>query len=84
MLMEKTSLANEVYEQQKEYGHPGVVQEWRKLISQYGLPDIMDGIVMSSKLQWKNIVKMKIRNYSEERLKTQFKEYVEVEYLSNH
>ena len=52
-----------------------MVQEWRKLTSQYGLPDIMDGIVMSSKLQWKNIVRMKIRKYSEERLKTQFKDY---------
>ena len=43
MLMEKTSWANEVYELQKEYGHPGVEET-----DMYGFPDIIDGIVMSS------------------------------------
>ena len=52
-----------------------MVQECRKLILKYGLPDIIDGIEIFSKLHWKNIVKKKVRKYSEESLKSQFNEY---------
>ena len=73
--LENSSLAREVYELQKEYGHPGLVSECRKLISKYDLPDIIEGVSVSSKLQWKNIVKNKIREYSEEKLKNEFGDY---------
>ena len=73
--LESSSLAKEVYELQKEHGHPGLVDECRKLISKYNLPDIIGGVVTSSKLQWKNMVNNKIRKYSEESLKNQFQEY---------
>ena len=73
--LENSSLAREVYELQKKYGHPGLVSECRKLISKYDLPDIIEGVSVSSKLQWKNIVKNKIREYSEEKLKNEFGDY---------
>ena len=45
------------------------------MMQKYGLPDIIDGVEQFSKLHWKNIVKKKIRKYSEDKLKSQFDEY---------
>jgi hypothetical protein len=73
--LDKSALANEIYEEQKKYSYPGLVQECRKLLTQYGLPDIIDGDGKYSKIQLKNIAKSKVKKYSEEKLKSQFMEY---------
>ena len=73
--LDTSSLAKEVYELQKDYGHPGLVQECQNLILKYDLPDIIDGAVSFSKLQWKTVVRSQIRKYSEERLKNEFENY---------
>ena len=73
--LDKSALANEVFELQKKRNYPGLVQECRKMMQKYGLPDIIDRVEQFSKLHWKNIVKKKIRKYSEDKLKSQFDEY---------
>jgi hypothetical protein len=73
--LETSSLANEVYEMQKLYNFPGLVSECRKLIIKFGLPNIIDTDTKMTKLQWKNLVKKAILNYSSENLKLQFKTY---------
>ena len=73
--LDKLSLANEVFELQKNYNFPGLVQECRNLILKYELPNIIDGDEIFSKLHWKNMVSKKVRKYSEDNLKTQFDEY---------
>ena len=44
--LDKSALANEVFELQKKYNYPGLVQECRKLMLKYGLPDIIDGKIL--------------------------------------
>ena len=48
--LDKLSLANEVFELQKNYNFPGLVQECRNLILKYELPNIIDGDEIFSKL----------------------------------
>ena len=73
--LETSALANEIYEMQKFYNFPGLVSECRKLIIKYRLPNIIDMDIQMTKLQWKNLVKKAIINYSSENLKLQFKTY---------
>ena len=67
-----SSLAKEIYELQKSYNLPGLLQECRNLIIKYNLPDIIDEPSKLSKLQWKNMVKRNIWEYSEKEIKLQF------------
>ena len=49
--------------------------EGRKLITKYGLPNIIDEEIKLSRIQWKTITRRKVRKYSEDRLTSQFDEY---------
>ena len=73
--LKQSTLAIEIYELQRTFNFPGLVQECRKLISRYGLPNVIDEEVNLSKSHWKIIVKKKIREQSEENLVTQVGEY---------
>ena len=70
-----STLANEIYELQRNFNLPGLVQECRKLMSKYGLPNIIDENVMMSKMQWKTIVKKKVGEHSGKHLLAKFSEY---------
>ena len=70
-----SSLANEIYEIQRSFHFPGLVQECRHLIKKYQLPDIIDEENDYSKLQWKNLVKKSIYKHSEDSLRKQMAEY---------
>ena len=73
--LDESTLANEVFEQQRKYNFPGLVLEGRKLLTKYGLPNIIDGETKLSRSQWKSIVRRKVKEYSEDRLTFQFQEY---------
>ena len=73
--LEKSTLANEIYELQRTLNFPGLVQECRKLISKYELPNVIDEETNITKSQWKIIVKKRVREHSEENLLTQFGNY---------
>jgi hypothetical protein len=40
--LDSSSLANEVYEVQRKFNFPGLVQECRKLLTKYELPNIIE------------------------------------------
>ena len=73
--LNNSSLANEIYEVQKNFNFPGLVQECRKLISKYELPDIIEETSILTKSQWTNLVRSKTRKYSKDYLDSQFTEY---------
>ena len=54
--LETSSLANGIYNLQREYNFPGLVEECRVLLSKYNLQNIIDEESRISKLQWKSIV----------------------------
>ena len=45
------------------------------MITKYGLPNIINEEIQLSRIQWKNIVRNKVKKYSEDRLTSQFSEY---------
>ena len=40
--LDSSSLANEVYEVQRKFNFPGLVQECRKLLTKYELPNVIE------------------------------------------
>ena len=70
-----SALANEIYELQRNFNLPGLVQECRKLISKYELPNIIDENVAMSRIQWKKIVKKTVGEHSGKLLLAKFEQY---------
>ena len=55
---------SEIFDIQKEFNLPGFVQEARKLLNMFSLPNIIDDKAKISKIQWKKMVnKAIISNY---------------------
>ena len=54
--LETSSLANGIYNLQREYNFPGLVEECKVLLSMFNLQNIIDEESRISKLQWKSIV----------------------------
>ena len=73
--LEKGSLAGEMYDLQVQYGFPGLVSEGKKLISMYGLPNIIDENTSMTKLSWKRLVKEAIQRKSEEDVQSSFSSF---------
>ena len=70
--LESSAFAKEIYEIQQDLNYPGLIKECRRLIIKYDLSNFIDNTTNLTKLGWKNIVKRKILNHSEENLKEQF------------
>ena len=64
--LDSSAHVKEIYEIQRDINHPSQVKECRSLIIKYDLPNIIDNTTNLTKLRWKNIVKRKILNHSEE------------------
>ena len=73
--LESESLANEIYNLQKSFNFPGLVNECRKMIKEYGLPDIIDDKLTFSKNQWKTLVKEAIQKKSRTNIFEEFRKY---------
>ena len=73
--LESESLANEIYNLQKSFNFPGLVNECRKMIKDYGLPDIIDDKLTFSKNQWKTLVKEAIQKKSRTNIFEEFRKY---------
>ena len=67
--LDKSSLANEIFSIQKDFNLPGFVKEGREMIKMFSLPNIIDGDLTLTKLQWKRLVKCAIYNNYENQLK---------------
>ena len=67
--LDKSSLANEIFETQKDYNLPGFVQEGRSLFRKFSLPNIIDDDITFSKCQWKRLVKSSVYDNYEDYLK---------------
>ena len=64
--LDKKALASEIFDIQKEYNLPGLVEEGRKLVVYFSLPNIIDTKCTYSQLQWKLRVKAAINTKYEE------------------
>ena len=69
--LDETSLANEIFELQKKFNTPGFVNEGRRLLERFSLPNIIDEKHPISRLQWKKMVKSAIHENYEKELKLQ-------------
>ena len=69
------SLGFEFYQAQVKLRFPGLVNECRKLIQFYSLPDIIDDNLTFSKECWKKIVKKSVKEKSEMKTKKEFDNY---------
>jgi len=69
------SLAHEIYSLQVNCHFPGLVNECRKLLQMYSLPNIIDSNIDISKECWKKKVKVAVRKKSEERVKEDMLNY---------
>ena len=73
--LENTSLAKQIQNVQKQYFLPGLTKECREIILKFKLPNILDDDVKISKNKWKQLVKRKIIEENEKKLKESMKEY---------
>ena len=69
------SLAHEIYSLQVNCHFPGLVNECRKLLQMYSLPNIIDSNIDISKECWKKKVKVAVRKKSQERVKEDMLNY---------
>ena len=73
--LNELALAKEVFELQRQYNFPGLVQEGRVLLRKYELPNIIDEKLNLSKYSWTTLVKNNILKHSEEKLASDFLGY---------
>jgi len=75
------SLGFEFYQAQVKLRFPGLVNECKKLIQFYNLPDIIDDSLTFSKECWKKIVKKSVKEKSEMKTKKEFEKYAKLAHL---
>ena len=76
--LESSSLAQEIYSLQVNCHFPGLVNECRKLLKLYCIPDIIDSKIDISKEYWKKTVKTAVRRKSEEKIKNEMLSYTKL------
>ena len=71
------SLANEIYETQKKFKFPGLIQECLQIIQELGLPNItLDKESMKiSKIKWKQLVNKALKEKCSKELKKEILKY---------
>ena len=67
--LDESSLANEIFNLQKNHNLPGAVSEGRLLLEKFSLPNIIDEDQNIPQLQWKTRVKTAVNHYYEKELK---------------
>ena len=75
LILDESSLSSEIFDIQKEFNLPGFVQEARKLLIMFSLPNIIDDKAKISKIQWKKMVNKVIVSNYESKLKQNINGY---------
>ena len=76
--LEENSLANEIFNEERRLGIPGLWQECKDYLKELSIP--LEDFFHSSKNQWKKRTEVKIKDYNERDLLNEIKGYKKLKY----